>query len=351
MKTNTSFLPMLATLAGVALLAGPATAQAATVVVHPADMAGWAFDVTSPDGAGELVVGPDVPPLGAGSARLFTGTHGDQSAELREGSLDGAALSSLTALAYGTYVTSWNGQRAPFLALDLDLDGDGVADDSLLFEPAYQNPTDGNPALPDQGTPVAGEWQSWDALVGGWWSLNGVAGATAGTGVKPLSDYLAVEPDAMIVNAVDGRGGVRLLVGFAAATDVFDGNVDAVTIGVSGTDTTYDFEAAPPDTDGDGVPDDEDACPASDPTATAVVIGTCDSGVPNSFFANGCSVSDLVGQCVANAKNHGRFVSCVAKVTNGLKKAGVLTGNQKGKIQSCAARSKSSTKSKGRGGR
>jgi hypothetical protein len=35
--------------------------------------------------------------------------------------------------------------------------------------------------------------------------------------------------------------------------------------------------------------------------------------------------------------NHGQFVSCVSHMTNDLKKAGTITGQQKGAIQSCAA--------------
>ena len=44
----------------------------------------------------------------------------------------------------------------------------------------------------------------------------------------------------------------------------------------------------------------------------------------------------LFNQCLP-AKNHGQFVSCVAKLTNSLKKQGLITGAEKGEIQSCAA--------------
>lgn len=70
-----------------------------------------------------------------------------------------------------------------------------------------------------------------------------------------------------------------------------------------------------------------------------VVIGGCDTGVANVELdaATHCTLSDLIAHCAANARNHGDFVNCVAKLTNELKKAGVLTGAQKGRIQSCAA--------------
>jgi len=48
----------------------------------------------------------------------------------------------------------------------------------------------------------------------------------------------------------------------------------------------------------------------------------------------------LAGQieiCRLNAKNHGKFVSCVSKAGNALKKAGLITGAQKGQLTSCAA--------------
>ena len=91
-----------------------------------------------------------------------------------------------------------------------------------------------------------------------------------------------------------------------------------------------------PDADLDGVPDDTDCEPNSD-FAPTVVIDGCDSGVPNTLFANGCTISDLIQKAAADARNHGGFVSAVAHLTNELKKAGIITGAQKGTIQSCAA--------------
>ena len=88
--------------------------------------------------------------------------------------------------------------------------------------------------------------------------------------------------------------------------------------------------------DADGVPDGRDACLGSDPRAT-VVIGSCDSGVPNTVFGDGCRISDQIAACLSGATNHGEFVSCVARLTNGHKQAGLITGQQKGAIQSCAA--------------
>jgi hypothetical protein len=91
------------------------------------------------------------------------------------------------------------------------------------------------------------------------------------------------------------------------------------------------------DGDGDGVPDDEDDCPQSilDPT---IVIGDCDSGVENILFDDGCTMSDLIALCADGADKHGQFVACVAQLTNAWMSAGLITGQEKGKIQSCAAK-------------
>lgn len=92
-----------------------------------------------------------------------------------------------------------------------------------------------------------------------------------------------------------------------------------------------------PDADGDLVADDQDCNPNSDFSPT-IVIGGRDTGVPNQFFANGCTMADLIAQIAAGAANHGGFVSGVAHLTNQWVDAGLITGRQKGAIQSAAAR-------------
>ncbi|HEY7546717.1 MAG TPA: PA domain-containing protein [Blastocatellia bacterium] len=92
-----------------------------------------------------------------------------------------------------------------------------------------------------------------------------------------------------------------------------------------------------PDADSDGVADDEDCNPNSDLRPT-IVIGSIDTGVPNRLFNNGCTSSDLIAQLAASARNHGEFVSAVAHLTNQWVQAGLITGQQKGAIQSAAAR-------------
>jgi hypothetical protein len=99
------------------------------------------------------------------------------------------------------------------------------------------------------------------------------------------------------------------------------------------------------DCDGDGVL--VDACPYTAPDAEDLVVGACmisglDSVLPEgSGPAAGCTLvevlEDGLDNCEAIAKNHGKYVSCVSHLTNFYKKRKLLTGAQKGQIQSCAA--------------
>lgn len=109
-------------------------------------------------------------------------------------------------------------------------------------------------------------------------------------------------------------------------------------VGAGGWQSVSVANLTPPDADGDGYADCDDACPNSDLSETVVIDG-CDSGVANVLLDGGCTIADEVAHCAEAAANHGAFVSCVAQLTNGLKAAGVITGAQKGAIQRCAARS------------
>ncbi|HET7433924.1 MAG TPA: DUF642 domain-containing protein [Thermoanaerobaculia bacterium] len=94
----------------------------------------------------------------------------------------------------------------------------------------------------------------------------------------------------------------------------------------------------PSDSDLDHVPDSEDTCPYSNLTGTITIDG-CDTGVPNGSGFTGCTMNDELASCANNTKNHGDYVSCVSALTNGWKKAGAITGQQKGAIEKCAAQS------------
>jgi hypothetical protein len=83
-----------------------------------------------------------------------------------------------------------------------------------------------------------------------------------------------------------------------------------------------------------GYPELLNAATPPDPT---IVIDGCDTGVPNMLLDGGYTMSDLIAECAADAANHGEFVSCVAQLANAWKTAGLITGREKGQIQSCAA--------------
>jgi len=91
-----------------------------------------------------------------------------------------------------------------------------------------------------------------------------------------------------------------------------------------------------PDADLDGSADNFDCEPNSN-LAPTVVIGGCSSGVPNTLFTSGCTISDLIAHIAANSKNHGKFVSGVAQLGDSLVTAGIITSAQKDAMQSCAA--------------
>lgn len=127
-------------------------------------------------------------------------------------------------------------------------------------------------------------------------------------------------------------------------------NIVDVIVSNSGADTTFrtdywSFTEVALDGDGvgdacdgddDSVDNAVDACSLCDLTPTVVIDG-CDSTVPNLQVADGCNVLDEIAVFAAEAGNHGEFVRRVSRLTNDLKKMGLLSGLDKDAIQSCAA--------------
>lgn len=72
--------------------------------------------------------------------------------------------------------------------------------------------------------------------------------------------------------------------------------------------------------------------------STYLEIDGCGVGIPDLEY-NGQSLSEIVDKCAVDARNHGKFVSCVNKIANQLKKEHMISGKEKGKITSCAAKS------------
>jgi hypothetical protein len=261
-----------------------------------------------------FVTGPATPPLGVGSAELKTGdgsTGGDCSAELRNGAYSGVKLSTITALSYWTYDVVNNGQQFPYLELNVSTTGGATPDDALFFEPPYQQPGNGGSDCASQGEPALSTWQKWDAAGGCWWSNGGTL--NPGTGSGTLADYLATYPNATIVNSSTG-GAVHLVVGFASSTDRFDGNVDAVTIGVSGSNTTYDFEPAKP-----SAPINPTAVPGN---GSVAVSWTPPSGTVTSYNVTAspggrtCSTNGVTTHCTVTGLTNGTPYRFTVTATN-----------------------------------
>ncbi|MFB0564673.1 MAG: hypothetical protein ACETWK_03240 [Candidatus Aminicenantaceae bacterium] len=68
-----------------------------------------------------------------------------------------------------------------------------------------------------------------------------------------------------------------------------------------------------------------------------IIIAGCNTGVTDKVLEDGTTISGRIAECADDAKNHGQFVNCVSHLTNELKKAGIITGKEKGAINSCAA--------------
>ena len=221
-------------------------ASCATLTTSPANQQGWLAQVTSTDGLAQFVGSPPFPIFGAGSLRLFTGTHGDESAQFRNSSYDGTNLSAVTSLGYCTYVTQWNGAQVPYLILNVDRDNNGSVDDLLFFEPEYSKGTY-TAAIPAQQAPALNTWQCWQAFRGGWYAIDADTGDPTfggpGAGVLPFSDYVTANPNAVLRNTT--RGAVRIVSGFASPGDVYNSYTDFFRIGVGSSQTVFDFEPAP----------------------------------------------------------------------------------------------------------
>jgi hypothetical protein len=94
-----------------------------------------------------------------------------------------------------------------------------------------------------------------------------------------------------------------------------------------------------PDADLDGKANAADCEPNSNTSAT-VVVGGCNSGVPNAMFTTGCTMSDEIAHVAATATNHGKFVSQVQVLLNQWKKSGLITAAQKDALSSCVGSAK-----------
>jgi 5'-nucleotidase len=78
-------------------------------------------------------------------------------------------------------------------------------------------------------------------------------------------------------------------------------------------------------------------CTTADARPT-VVLGSTDSGVPNRTLAGGCSINDLILDEL-DWKSHGAFVKHVAAIADDLRRQGIVSGAERGRIMRAAGQS------------
>lgn len=246
-KLKNKMALVLAGIASFTLVFAMPAAAATTVVVSPDNMQGWEFNSdrsTWTSGTGELVEGPEPAPAGTGSARLTTPNTDDRT-KLRKYVDAGIQISDITRLEYSTYRAEPTGGVLA-LALQLDVNFDGTptsterADARIVYEPYFTQTIEDD------------TWQTWNALndtagtgTGNWW-IAGAESVCPQDNPCTWTELNNAYPDLQtsgesLENSIDTQAAVLFKAGGTWAG--FDGNVDNFIFGISGNDTTYNYEA------------------------------------------------------------------------------------------------------------
>lgn len=240
-----------------------ASAAADTVVVTPVTPNGWASTNLGTSGTSAFVSGPGTPPLGVGSwmsdSAPPAGYHGNR---LWTSQFDGVRLADITEWSYAAYHRDPSGTVAatfsqPYARAYIDVTGDGVPDDRLVFEPYLQQGHPGIGGLTaknanhvwgnQNGITTAGvptnTWFDWDLLSGAWYSSTGAV-ATAYTELVTISGLLTeFGSDITLADAGPDAGTVHLQDGFNGYFDLF-GHFDEYVLTTGAFSKTFDFEPA-----------------------------------------------------------------------------------------------------------
>jgi len=242
------FVVLLAVVGVIAASPPAVVRRTATITtVSPSEMHGWVFyddrlsAVCMTPAACRLVLGPSQPPMGFGSAELFDSTSADAKALLLPGYL-GTHLSQFTSLRYDTYRQTADAGNNLAISLQFNLDYD--LNDANT---SYQGRLVFEPYLTAGGTVVQGAWQSWDALAGKWWGTRSSVVVNNATVPNPCLQSAPCTWGQLI--AAFPNAGVHLTYGAVvlkagSGWPGFRGNADHLTVGVDGSDVTYDFEPA-----------------------------------------------------------------------------------------------------------
>ena len=188
-----------------------------------------------------FVNGPSKPPVGKGSAEFSCPDK--KFIRFKNNQYVGTVLSAITELSYSTYIKLRDSTVDNiFIALQTDINSDGIWDYSLVFNPQYQT---GRfvAGFPDQGPTLMNTWQTWNLLKGGWWLGVPNPNPSNGGGLFTLASFINKYPNATIMNQdPSGPGALRIGGGAPVFAGPFIGNVDNFKIGINGVTTTYDFE-------------------------------------------------------------------------------------------------------------
>jgi hypothetical protein len=246
------------TLAVLSLLSLGAGAQAATVVVTPADMGPpgslnkWYVDNLRTVGTGPYTsittaaITNTQPRSGNGSVEMSQ-TDGSGKADFvyTWGFVEGRNLGNLDALSYEWYRDSGSTvaqHLQPALRLLYDADGSALtADDRgyLIFEQVY-NPPSFNGAVPTNA------WVSSDVIGANFWMRQFSPGNTVESYDNTLAEWIAGAHPSAVADRLSANSAILgLEFGIGSGwTGTFRGNVDNVSFGFGRDSTTFNFETA-----------------------------------------------------------------------------------------------------------
>ena len=187
-----------------------------------------------------FVDGPSTPPLGLGSVRFSSPDK--KFIRLKNNDFAGTRLADITELAFSTYVRqSASVVDNLFVVVQIDVNGDGVVDFPVVFNPVYQTGHYAAGVGPDQGVIQLNQWQTWDLLSGLWWK-GPTQDPDNGGALFTLATLISQYPDATIVYQGNDPGSIRLSGSSPVFSGPFIGYADNFRIGKNGVTTIYDFE-------------------------------------------------------------------------------------------------------------
>lgn len=203
---------------------------------------GW-FEMNQNNSDVSFENGPGTPPAGTGSVCFSTGPDGPTAPvggkpTLSTNQFNGQLLSDVDELSYWTFISQpslthpW---LAPAIKLQIDIDGNGTRDRTLIFEPAEQ--------VTGPGGVLVATWQQWNAYSGRWWNTGA---PLFGTFHFTLAQMATTYPNARIVQWHSNLEGAGFNFGAGQNSGGFWSNVvacvDDLDIGFDGDSKSINFE-------------------------------------------------------------------------------------------------------------